>query len=105
MSDFVLAAEHLSKTFAVGFFRKKVHAVIDVSLEVRRGEIFGFLGPNGAGKTTTIKMLMGLIFPTGGGAPLLGQPLGDPAAQPRPGLFSPAPSFFCLLTPPQVFCL
>jgi len=47
-------------------------AVDQVSFTVRRGEIFGFLGPNGAGKTTTIRMLLGLIVPTGGQATVLG---------------------------------
>ena len=41
-------------------------AVDDISLQVRRGEIFGFLGPNGAGKTTTIRILAGLSLPTSG---------------------------------------
>src|SRR5712692_5440757 len=41
-------------------------AVDDISLHVRRGEIFGFLGPNGAGKTTTIRVLAGLSLPTSG---------------------------------------
>ncbi len=41
-------------------------AVKDLNLEVRSGELFGFLGPNGAGKTTTIKMISGLLKPTGG---------------------------------------
>ena len=41
-------------------------AVDDVSLDVARGEIFGFLGPNGAGKTTTIRILAGLSLPTSG---------------------------------------
>jgi ABC-type Mn2+/Zn2+ transport system ATPase subunit len=51
-------------------------AVRDLTLQVRRGEAFGFLGPNGAGKSTSIKMLLGLVKPTRGSALLLGQPLG-----------------------------
>jgi ABC-2 type transport system ATP-binding protein len=47
-------------------------AVNNVNFEVRRGEIFGFLGPNGAGKTTTIRMLLGLLTPTGGSARVVG---------------------------------
>lgn len=57
----------LTKTF------KDVVAVNDVSLEARAGEIFGFLGHNGARKTTTIRMLLGLLEPTGGGASVLGR--------------------------------
>jgi len=49
-----------------------VEAVVDLSLTVTRGQIFGFLGPNGAGKTTTIKMLCGLIAPTSGDASVAG---------------------------------
>ncbi len=44
------------------------------------GEIFGFLGPNGAGKTTTVKLLTGMLTPTGGGCTVLGR---DPARQPE----------------------
>jgi ABC-2 type transport system ATP-binding protein len=46
----------------------KLTAVNSINLEVAHGEVFGFLGPNGAGKTTTIKMMAGLLQPTGGGA-------------------------------------
>jgi ABC-2 type transport system ATP-binding protein len=46
--------------------------VIDLDLEVERGEVFGFLGPNGAGKTTTIRLLFDLIRPTSGAATVLG---------------------------------
>lgn len=46
--------------------------IIDVSLQVREGEIFGFIGPNGAGKSTTIRILLNFIFPTRGTAKVLG---------------------------------
>ncbi|MDR7303805.1 ATP-binding cassette domain-containing protein [Haloactinomyces albus] len=42
------------------------HAIDNVALQVRRGEVYGFLGPNGAGKTTTLRILLGLIRPTSG---------------------------------------
>ena len=54
-----------------------VHAVSDVSLRVRPGEIYGFLGRNGAGKTTTIRMLLGLVRPTAGAVSIFGIPLRD----------------------------
>lgn len=47
-------------------------AVNDVSFKIEPGELVGFLGPNGAGKTTTLKMLAGLLYPTGGSAKVLG---------------------------------
>ena len=63
--------ESLSKTF-----RRRgsapVQAVVDLSLSIPRGQIFGFLGPNGAGKTTTIKMMCGVIIPDAGSVTLLG---------------------------------
>ena len=51
----------------------KARGIIDVSLQVEEGEIFGFIGPNGAGKSTTIRLLLGLIFPTRGEARLFGR--------------------------------
>ena len=60
-------------------------AVADLTLNVERGEVFGFLGPNGAGKTTAVKMLLGLITPTAGQGQLLGKPLGDYRARTRVG--------------------
>jgi ABC-2 type transport system ATP-binding protein len=60
-------------------------AVRDLTLQVGRGEAFGFLGPNGAGKSTSIKMLLGLVEPTGGRALLLGQPLGTREVRARIG--------------------
>jgi ABC-2 type transport system ATP-binding protein len=65
-------------------FGEKV-AVEDLTLEVRRGEVFGFLGPNGAGKTTSVKMLLGLVSPTAGEARVMGYPLDEPAARKKVG--------------------
>ena len=58
-----------------GLFRRQYEqtiAVNEVSFKIMPGELVGFLGPNGAGKTTTLKMLAGLIYPTGGTAKVLG---------------------------------
>jgi len=83
----MIRVQGLSKTFHVHekapglraslrslFVRERVakHAVKSVSLEVHEGEIVGLLGPNGAGKTTLVKMLAGIIHPTGGEARVLG---------------------------------
>ncbi|MBK5107131.1 MAG: ABC transporter ATP-binding protein [Anaerolineales bacterium] len=60
-------------------------AVADLTLDVERGEVFGFLGPNGAGKTTAVKMLLGLISPTSGNGEVLGAPLGDHRSREKVG--------------------
>lgn len=71
MGDFVIETHALWKRFG-----PKV-AVADLTLQVPQGEVFGFLGPNGAGKSTSVKMLLGLVNPTGGEARVLGRPAGD----------------------------
>src|SRR5437660_1127425 len=79
MPDTVIQTKELHKTFGA-----KV-AVADLTLQVPRGEVFGFLGPNGAGKSTAVKMLLGLVRPNGGQARVLGQPPGRPAVLARLG--------------------
>ena len=59
----------------------RTDALIDLTLRVEPGEVFGFLGPNGAGKTTAVKILIGLARATGGGGTVLDAPLGDRAAR------------------------
>jgi ABC-2 type transport system ATP-binding protein len=66
----VIEIQHLTKRY--GDFT----AVDDISLDVPRGEIFGFLGPNGAGKTTTIRILVGLSLPTSGVVRIGGRDIG-----------------------------
>ncbi len=66
MNDVVLRIEGLTK------FYGPVRALHDLTLSVRRGEVYGFLGPNGAGKTTTVSLILGLIRPTAGRIELLG---------------------------------
>lgn len=60
MSNYILEIKNLSKSYG------KFEAVKDISLQVEKGEVFGFLGPNGAGKTTTIKTCTGTLKPTKG---------------------------------------
>lgn len=74
----MIAVVNLRKTYSSGLFRRqRVEALRGVSFEVGRGEIFGLLGPNGAGKTTLIKILLGIVRRTGGGANILGRSTGD----------------------------
>jgi ABC-2 type transport system ATP-binding protein len=72
-------------------------AVDGVSFEVERGEIVGFLGPNGAGKTTTLRMLAGLIRPSGGEGRILDERVPGPALR-RVGTMIEEPSFYPYMT-------
>src|SRR5580765_192309 len=89
----------LEKTYSVGFWRKKPKCALKpLQLTVDEGEIFGFLGPNGAGKTTTLKMLMGLVYPTGGSAKILGMEVNDPRMKAQIGFLPEQPYFYDYLT-------
>ena len=91
---------NLTKDYEVGFWRKrKARALDGLSLTVEPGQIFGFLGANGAGKTTTLKLLMRLIFPTGGTARILGQDINDISMHARIGYLPENPYFYDYLTP------
>ncbi len=89
----------LHKTYLTGFWRKKSRVGLrPLTLSVPAGEVFGYLGPNGAGKTTTLKLLMGLIFPSGGSARLLGLDWRDPRAKTDIGYLPEQPYFYDYLT-------
>ena len=89
----------LEKNYSVGFWRKRPKCALrPLHLSIEEGEIFGFLGPNGAGKTTTLKMLMGLVFPSGGSARILGMDVNDPRVKAQIGFLPEQPYFYDYLT-------
>jgi ABC-2 type transport system ATP-binding protein len=95
----VIEINNLTKDYEVGFWRKrKVRALDGLSLSIEGGQIFGFLGANGAGKTTTLKLLMRLIFPTGGNARILGHDIQDVSMHQRIGYLPENPYFYDYLT-------
>jgi len=95
----VIEITNLTKDYEVGFWRKrKVRALDGLSLSIDGGQIFGFLGANGAGKTTTLKLLMRLIFPTGGSAQILGHDIRDVSMHQRIGYLPENPYFYDYLT-------
>ncbi len=75
MNGDAIVARALAKRYG------RIDALRDLTLRVARGECLGFLGPNGAGKSTAVKMLVGLVRPSGGDALVLDRPLGDRATR------------------------
>ena len=94
------AGETVIRTLNLSKQYGKRLAVDNLNLEVRRGEIFGFLGPNGAGKTTTIRMMLGLIAPTGGSVEMLGKDIDTHRAEilPRVGALVETPALYLYLS-------
>jgi ABC-2 type transport system ATP-binding protein len=71
MADYVIETNELSVYYG------KHRGILNVNLQVEKGEVFGFLGPNGAGKTTTLRVVVGLARPTSGKAEVLGRPFDE----------------------------
>jgi ABC-2 type transport system ATP-binding protein len=93
MSKLAISVKDLSKKYGTSF------AVSHTNFEVPLGTICGFVGPNGAGKTTTIRMLLGLISPTGGDAQILGEPISSPDKYlPNVGAMIEGPAFYPALS-------
>lgn len=81
----VLEYQNVTKEYHGAWRRPNVRALDDFSLEVERGEIFGFLGPNGAGKTTAIHIALGFTRATKGRGRMLGARFGNPRTRRRVG--------------------
>lgn len=100
MSDeIVIEIKNFRKVFKTGFLMRKVEAVRNVSLEVRKGEIFGLLGPNGAGKTTTLKAMMSLIRVVEGEIRIFGRKISDRSIYRKIGFLPENPYFYDYLKP------
>ena len=81
----IVEAVGLTKEFRDFWNRPKAKAVNDIDFQVREGEVLGLLGPNGSGKSTTVKMLLGLLYPTGGRLTVFGKSPRDVAAKKMSG--------------------
>jgi ABC-2 type transport system ATP-binding protein len=101
MPEVALEISSLSKSYQVGhlFARRPRPALVDLSLRVDRGEVFGYLGPNGSGKTTTLKVLMGLLRPEKGTISILGGAHTDRAWRFHVGYLPEHPYLYDYLTP------
>ena len=102
MSNPIISAQGLKKSFRIGFFMKQVVAVRDSTFDVMSGETFGIVGPNGAGKTTTIKMLMGLIRPGGGHGTIEGVSIRSRDARRGVAYLPETPTFYDYLKPAEL---
>jgi len=98
MTEHAVYLRSVFKSFHTGFFMKKTKALSGVSLEIHKGEVFGYLGPNGSGKTTTLKLIMGIIFPDKGVIRVMNRLPKDILAKEKIGFLPESPYFYEYLT-------
>jgi ABC-2 type transport system ATP-binding protein len=94
----MIKTDGISKEFKESIFAKRIKALDDLTLEVHKGEVFGFLGPNGAGKSTAIKILVNLIRPDKGKASIMDRDVGDTGVRKHIGYLPENPYFYDYLT-------
>ena len=99
MTDPAIAVQGLTKIFPVPFHpTRKVVAVKDLSLRIEPGEVYGLLGPNGSGKSTTLKIILGLVSPTGGRTEIFGRDSRLVESREAVGFLPENPYFYKFLT-------
>ncbi len=94
----IVRFDAVAKSLPHGFWLRHQPVLRDVSLQVERGEIYGFLGPNGAGKTTSMKCLLGLLTPDRGNIQIFGRDGSVPEARQKLGYLPEQPYFYAHLT-------
>lgn len=87
----------LTKRYPLTWKRKVLVALDHLDLQIKPGEVFGLLGPNGSGKSTTMKLLLGLLVPSGGEARIFGLPPHRLEARKRVGFLPENPYFYAFL--------
>ncbi len=92
--DIAISIQELTKVYRSPWGGKGLKALDSLSLDIRRGETIAIIGPNGSGKTTTLKILLGLIFPTSGGASILGTSISTSMAREKVGYLPEEPYFY-----------
>lgn len=98
----VIEVDAVGKTYPSVWRRQAKVALRNISLGIEQGETFGFIGPNGAGKSTLIKILVGVLMPSTGGARLLGRDVCEPSARCGLGFVPENPSLQDFLTPYEI---
>jgi ABC-2 type transport system ATP-binding protein len=98
MTEIAVGVFSLTKVFPIGFRRKPVVAVRDLTLEVAAGQVYGLLGPNGSGKSTTLKVILGLVSPTRGRAEIFGRDSSLVESRELVGFLPENPYFYKFLT-------
>jgi len=89
--------KQINKSYQIGF-KKRKKVLYNLTLEIKKGEVFGFLGPNGAGKSTAIKILLNFIYPDSGEVRINGQTVNNPNVRRYIGYLPENPYFYDYLT-------
>ena len=98
MTTPAISIQNLTKVYPIPFKREKVQAVMDLSLEVEAGQVYGLLGPNGSGKSTTMKIVLGLVSPTSGKTEIFGRDSRQVESREDVGFLPENPYFYKYLT-------
>ena len=98
MIEPAVAVTGISKVFVAPFRRRVLTAVRDLNFEISSGQVYGILGPNGSGKSTILKIILGLVSPTGGSVKIFGRANTESASREGVGFLPENPYFYKYLT-------